>query len=315
MHCGSPFEPAGFRALRMPLYFVLSGLFFKDYGGFKPTIWKKVNKLIIPFFFFYLIAYCIIQLNFHIKGTIDECPYLMFDFITKTEYFNRPIWFLLCLFWDNLIFLSIIRITKNEIIRGTLVLLTGLTGYCLICKSITLPIQLSPALNSLPFFYLGYLLKRTTLLYPSERKIFEWGLIIVLLGVGVGISSFLDQPCFSFLENEIHGNLIIIYITSAAMVIGTLLLCKQIGRLPIISYIGRYSIILLGIHWVIIHYLHKIVAPLPYSTHLTFVLTVVISGCLIPIFTKYCPYFTAQKDFDFKSIGQKASTFVKRAYR
>ena len=40
--------------LRMPFYFALSGLFFKDYGGFK-TILKKINKLLIPFLFFYII--------------------------------------------------------------------------------------------------------------------------------------------------------------------------------------------------------------------------------------------------------------------
>ena len=37
--------------LRMPFYFTLSGLFFKDYGGFR-TILKKVNKLLVPFVFF-----------------------------------------------------------------------------------------------------------------------------------------------------------------------------------------------------------------------------------------------------------------------
>lgn len=311
IHCGYSFEPAGLRALRMPLYFVLSGLFFKDYGGLISTLWKKTNKLIIPFLFFYLLAHCIIQLNFYIKGTINESPYHIFDFITKSYYFNRPIWFLLCLFWDNIIFLCICRNVKNGIIRGILVLLTGLIGYYFAHESIVLPIQLSPALNSLPFFYLGYLLKRTSLLYPSERKSFEWGLIVVFLGIGISLSVFLDQPCISFLENEIHGNLIIVYITSAAMVIGTLLLCKQIGRLPVISYIGRYSIIPLGVHWVLIHYINKIVPTLPHSALVNFVLTVVISICLIPVFLKYFPYFTAQKDLDINAIKQKAATFVK----
>ena len=36
---------------RMPLYFVLSGLFFKTYDGLMPFIKKKVNKLLMPFFF------------------------------------------------------------------------------------------------------------------------------------------------------------------------------------------------------------------------------------------------------------------------
>lgn len=32
-HCGCPLEIPGWTIVRMPLYFILSGLFFKDYGG------------------------------------------------------------------------------------------------------------------------------------------------------------------------------------------------------------------------------------------------------------------------------------------
>ncbi len=89
------------------------------------------------------------------------------------------------------------------------------------------------------------------------------------------------------------------------MVIGTLLLCKQIGRLPIISYIGRYSIIPLGVHCILIYYISGIVPTFPQSSLAVFVLTVAISICLIPVFIKYFPYFTAQKDFDINAIRQK----------
>lgn len=32
-HCGVPIDIPGFEIVRMPLYFILSGLFFKEYGG------------------------------------------------------------------------------------------------------------------------------------------------------------------------------------------------------------------------------------------------------------------------------------------
>ncbi|MCM1316938.1 MAG: acyltransferase [Bacteroides sp.] len=311
IHCGYSFEPAGLRALRMPLYFVLSGMFFKDYGGFISTVWKKTNKLIIPFLFFFLLAHCIVSFDHLMNGTLDSCPSHLSDLIYGGPYFNYPIWFLLCLFWNNVFFLTIYRATNNEILRGILVMLIGLTGLFLIYKSILLPVQLSPALNSLPFFYFGYLLKRTSLLYPSERKSFEWGLIVILLGIGISLSIFFDQPYIFFFNNTIRGNLIIVYITSAAMVIGTLLLCKQIGRLPIISYIGRYSIIPLGVHCILIYYISGIVPTFPQSSLAVFVLTVAISICLTPVFIKYFPYFTAQKDFDINAIRHKTSAIIK----
>ena len=39
---------------RMPLYFVLSGLFFKQYEGFYSFLKKKTNKLLIPFLFTFI---------------------------------------------------------------------------------------------------------------------------------------------------------------------------------------------------------------------------------------------------------------------
>lgn len=47
-----PFDIPGFQSMRMPLYYILSGLFFKDYGGFVSLLIKKMNKLLIPFLFF-----------------------------------------------------------------------------------------------------------------------------------------------------------------------------------------------------------------------------------------------------------------------
>lgn len=41
---------------RMPLYFFLSGLFFKEYEGFFGFSLRKVNKLLIPFFFFHIVT-------------------------------------------------------------------------------------------------------------------------------------------------------------------------------------------------------------------------------------------------------------------
>ena len=36
-------------AFRMPLYFALSGIFFKTYSSFSIFVIRKINKLIVPF--------------------------------------------------------------------------------------------------------------------------------------------------------------------------------------------------------------------------------------------------------------------------
>ena len=59
-HVGGAFEQLDTNSMlscfRMPLYFFISGVFFKSYEGLLGFILRKINKLIIPFLFFYLSA-------------------------------------------------------------------------------------------------------------------------------------------------------------------------------------------------------------------------------------------------------------------
>ena len=48
MHTDVNVDFPGLRGMRMPLYFILSGLFFKDYVGFLNLLVKKANKILIP---------------------------------------------------------------------------------------------------------------------------------------------------------------------------------------------------------------------------------------------------------------------------
>lgn len=52
------------RFIRIPLYFILSGLFFKDYGSFRNFLKKKVNNILIPFLFFYVVSYLIYYITY-----------------------------------------------------------------------------------------------------------------------------------------------------------------------------------------------------------------------------------------------------------
>ena len=51
-----------FMIFRMPLYFVLSGLFFLTYGSLALFMKKKINKLIIPMCFAFVFT-CIILIS------------------------------------------------------------------------------------------------------------------------------------------------------------------------------------------------------------------------------------------------------------
>lgn len=63
LHCSYTKEVPALKAMRMPLYFILSGLFFKDYGGIVPFLHKKVNKLFVPFCFFAILGLLLVLIS------------------------------------------------------------------------------------------------------------------------------------------------------------------------------------------------------------------------------------------------------------
>ena len=99
MHTDVNVDFPGLRGMRMPLYFILSGLFFKDYGGFLNLLVKKANKILIPFLFFYLASYSIFYLIGWLSPDIIKSKATgISDLFTQRQLFNGPIWFLLALF-------------------------------------------------------------------------------------------------------------------------------------------------------------------------------------------------------------------------
>lgn len=112
-HIGGAFDQLDKHSMlscfRMPLYFFISGIFFKPYEGLYGFIIRKTNKLIIPFIFFYVSAFLLKYIVWKIAPETFHLPVswreLLFVFhghdLIK---FNPPIWFLLALFNCNILF-------------------------------------------------------------------------------------------------------------------------------------------------------------------------------------------------------------------
>ena len=286
--------PEILRMLRMPLYFVLSGLFFKDYGGFIQLLVKKTNKLLIPFLFFYLAAYLYRYALLYLAPNLVLTRNLnILDIFYNNHGVNSPIWFLLALYWCNLLFCTISLSIKGEIYRLLAVLSIGALGAISGHYNIFLPCHLDSAFTSLPFFYLGYILKRSPLLYPNKYDKYNIIFVVALIVITSGIYLLCGKPYIDFLTNTISDYWPIVMCGCASFVLAVLLLCKIVKRIPVISYLGRYSIVVLCIHSEVFSSLRNL------GVHSTTVITILVLlicwGC-IPLFVKYLPWFTAQKD-------------------
>ena len=297
-HCGAPIDIPGLEIVRMPLYFILSGLFFKTYGGLKQLSIKKINKILIPFMFFYLLSYAAFYAIKYIapQYLITDARGI-FDMFDNRQFFNGPIWFLLCLFWCNIYFCIISTYCKRESTRIAIIALAGLAGWFLGNKNIFVPLFLDVAMTALPFFAFGYYLKKSNILYPNKWDKFNLLIAVAFWGVSFALTA-LKTHRLSLHYNGINGWST--YIISVASVLAVLFLCKSIKKLPFFSYIGRYSIILLCVH----HMIYRPAKVALQATNIDFLdnnytvaaITLLLSTLCIPVCIKYIPWFVAQKD-------------------
>lgn len=294
------------RTFRMPLYFILSGLFFKEYEGLLGFIKRKINKLLIPLFFFFAISALLFLIIHDNWDSINYLTVLSTGLWKEDIVGNMPLWFLWCLFVNNILFYIIIITTKNRPYPiWTLIgicCLCGIIGFFLGYRHIELPMFLDTALTTTPFFAFGYLLRKyTKILYENK---YDKYLVLQTIAYFL-IVALLMRKSNLYTNNMQQCNIASLYICGIAGSLGVLSLAKIFHRIPVISYLGRYSIIILCTHMIPILFLHQI-NPLRLKIgldsalifHILLVLIVLILEYLIiiPLLKKYLPYFTAQKD-------------------
>lgn len=266
-------------AIRMPLYFFLTGFFFKDYNSFRTFLTKKTNKLLIPFAFFYLTTAVLFPILAHklmgISFLMGNDWRLLYAFLTYQRFPNVPLWFLWGLFILNIVFYGLRKIIKNLWLLGIVCYIL----YCLIGHTIVLPASINETFSGLIFFYFGYLTKTKDLLQLLKCKSLVFSMFCLFIGLGfvhIGKCNMLISPLLS--------------ITGIATLI---FLCQRINHLPYISYVGRYSIIVLVTHEPLI----RIMSFFPnVGLYATFAIIAASYILIIPFMRKYLPYVTAQKD-------------------
>lgn len=286
------------RNVRMPLYFFLSGLFFKTYSGFSEFALRKVNKLLVPFVFFFLISYlagviCHF-LGFYEKGIIQD-PFewtIIFEMFWKERYtYNAPIWFFVSLFEVSVYSYFLIEKLKNNYTYLIIAaFLCGSIGFGLTYMDIDLPLHLDISLRYVPFFIIGYIVKqKSPLLYPNPYDTY-----IPLALLALGTLTYLLAPV------EPLDNVLFHYIAGLCGILFVILLSKKLVHVPIISYIGRYSLVVLGTHTFLVGPLRYIFSKFIPNQEMMFLATwitiIVISRGLIPVLIKLFPAFLAQKD-------------------
>lgn len=288
---------------RMPLYFFISGIFFKSYEGLLGFVIRKINKLLIPFLFFYLSAFLLKYIVWLVRPSTFQIPVSWSELLIIFQghdliRFNPSIWFLIALFNCNILFYLIHYFRDKHLsVMFTITLLIGCTGFYLGKFNIALPFYIDVAMTALPFYVAGFWIRRYNFfLYPSHRfdKLIPISIVLAL------VVMYFTSTTLGMRTNNYPGNIFQVYIAAFAGIFIIMLLCKKIKRLPVISYLGRYSVITLGIHAPILHFAGPIVARFIHNAwaqaSVLLLLTLAICVLLTPILLKMIPQVVAQKD-------------------
>ena len=218
------------------------------------------------------------------------------------KYPNSVIWFLLCLFWVNIMFyvISIIARKFKKTLAAIIILsmLTGLIGVSLGAFHIRIPFFIDSAFTSLPFFIFGYLLFRySPIVEPNKYDKWIPLILVVLL-----LLIYFFSPFYSLKYNQRvnYHSFLSIYLCGFAGALCIVLLSKWIKRLSVFNYWGRYSIMILVSHGIVYQLVGYALKYSGLSVIWCFVINLVttmgICSLLIPFFIRFMPHVTAQKD-------------------
>lgn len=158
--------------------------------------------------------------------------------------------------------------------------------------------NIGTAMTAMPFFCAGYIFRHhTTLLLPANR----WDKYLLPMAICCAVYTIIFARHVDYSGNQYDVNIWGTYTCGMTGVLGVLFISKMLTRLPIVSYFGKYSIMILVTH---MPYLQRMM-PRLFRLDLHYwwveallgsVIVLLSYLLLIPLMRRWLPYVTAQKD-------------------
>ncbi len=290
-------------SFHMPLFFFISGLTLNAdkliRTPMKQIFMNNLKRLIIPYLWLNFMMFPLWVLTYKFIATAkSSVPRVFFGiFYGNGNNFSTPsnaLWFLLCLFFANLLIAVILKLFKNDFSKvGTAVALLALVGYFDRDKDYIW--HLNTPFTAIVFIFLGYAFMQY---YKANEEKFRdvckkkyIGIIAALLFCGF-VASMLNGR-MSINSNHFGKSLWLFYLGA---IVGTLAITLIVLRLPKITafdFIGKNTLLYLAIHAPIIRLfeklcplaLEKVYISVPFAIFLYFAIMPI---CLI--FNKYFPF-------------------------
>lgn len=282
---------------RNPIFFFTSGIFFK-LKPLKDFALVRLNRLIIPFLFFYLLSYPFrMVVHYWDFRTLADfrfsCILDVFDVCAVLDYLfvNVPLWFLLCLCAIHFIFYGIANLPKWCL----LVLAVVVIYFKEFILSVPSPFMINNAVYWMPYFILGYVIGRWFVKNVVSRRQRAIALLIC-------VASFCLVKFGPFATSDYDSMVFHVEVFVFIMMLMSLLsLFDGSPHLEILRFYGKNSLPVLGFHVLILIPLIRVVHRFYPGDQPFFglIASIIVAAILYPVIRfmnrKY-PYFVGKGD-------------------
>lgn len=241
-------------SFHMPLFFILSGMFFKRELSLRSNIAISVRTLLIPYFVFSIInlSICWIspylhpELYYNLQG-IDVLVaaikgiFIGTDIITKTSFMPLgALWFLIALFLIRVFCCFLARIIKNDILF--IIVSVGMAILFFILMKSVYVFSLRCAMLALPFFVFGYGVKKIDVRLWSNKPIILIACVLYFI-----LIIPLNGNC-TIAECKYGNNLGLFYLNGIIGTIMVVMAASLVRSCLLAEKIGRHTLMILGLH-------------------------------------------------------------------
>lgn len=306
-------------SFRIPLLFIVSGYLLKTKISFTQFVKRKIQTLIIPYFFFAIITF-LFWFFFGSKygndmfSSIKAYKYIVGIFlaIPSKEFlgFNIPLWYLLSLFCSVIILYFILQM--NKYLTVIAIVLCCIFGFILQYYNVNeLPLGINISLFSVFFIYLGKIIRRNKIIEKIEKKPLLikilFSIICLVLCFFISQKNGENGRVYFYLCH--FNNYLLFFFSAITGSFAVILLSLCIPKIKLFNFLGRNTIIIMALHLmcfaiikgaqIFIFKIPKEITDNLYWVNLIYVLlTFILLTPIIFLMNKYFPIFLGRRKED-----------------
>lgn len=296
-------------SFRIPLFFFVSGMFFRPYP-IKKFLSKKINQLVIPTLFFYLIYFVYLMCMWVSSGrSFDTFNFKQvlgpFQLHSGSEGFsiNPPLWFIFSLIDMQVLLYLFTKITSNKFIVLLFGLAISIFG-ALYFYHVPTPLMFSRSTPYMIYFVLGYI-SAPYFIKILQDKTHRARVLsrILLISSSTIFCTCIGLIYFKGMKNANQFG-VLDYLAILSTIVLLTYLVKWLYRfkfMKLFHFFGENTFVLLGIHDMVLTILLISVEHLGWQPNqiLGIIMVCITLGVAYPLtlfFNKYLPSLVGKKD-------------------